>query len=297
MDDDQSLLTAKGFALQLDRGRFDEPLYNLLPSKKFPDARLLELAPLTQHFQSRLVRQPRQNALRAIGRLFIQLTADTTRELGNGSAWVSGKDTIITSAHNVFDFSDQAWTHALQFHPAYDYYASDSLPTCRVVSCRIPRAYTKNPASNYDIAICKVDRNIGELVDAEIPIRQVESNDFFDQNSVAIVGYPVASSFDFGKQMWQSRGEYLFGQTHHPDEDFAPVMATDFGGGASGCPWVIKEPFTGELLSVGVTSGHAKLRYAEGESNLMSLVSPFFNSRLFESLETDYESHEFDVDA
>ncbi len=108
-----------------------------------------------------------------------------------------------------------------------------------------------------------------------------------------IVGYPASSGFDFGKQMWQSRGDYLFGQSNRPGGDYAPAMATDFGGGASGCPWLVKEPFTGEYVAIGVTSGHAKLRYLRGESNLMSLVSPYFGPRLFDLLENDRVYHEW----
>ncbi len=272
----------------------DQPLLNILPSAKFPNPDVLAQAPLSPYFDWRLVTNPMASPLRAVGRLFIQLMDERFAELASGSAWISGPSTIVTCAHNVFEFATQRWSKALQFHAAYDYYDDQRPEFCRITSCYIPRAYMGNPATNHDIAICTVDRPIGEIVGAQIAMRPVQNNDFFDTNPVAIVGFPAGSGFDFGKQMWQSRGDYLFGQSNGPGSDCAPAIATNFGGGASGCPWLVKEPFTGEYVAVGLTSGHAKLRYLRGESNLMSLVSPFFGLRLMGMLESDRVYHRFD---
>ncbi len=275
-----------------DRGE-NASLINFLPSKKFPHPESLARQPLTPYFDSRPVSSTLTRELRCVGRLFIQISPDPRHELASGSAWISGTNTIVTCAHNVYEFMSGTWSRALEFHPGYDYYAKHSLPKCRVTRCRIPRNYLANPAVNHDIAICEVDRYIGDVIGATIPTRPIESNDFFETNPVAIVGYPAGSSFDFGNQMWQSIGDYLFGQSGGGETPYAPVMATNFGGGASGCPWLVKEPFTGEYVAVGVTSGHAKLRYRRGEANLMSLVSPFFSPHLFEQLESDGVTHEF----
>ena len=199
----------------------------------------------------------------------------------------------MTSAHNLYDFTSRRWSKALEFHPGYDYYTSKEQPTCRVTSCYIPRGYFDNPATNHDIAVCYVDRNIGDIVDAKIEMKPIDSNDIFNHTPVAIVGYPAGSGFDFGKQMWQSVGDYLFGRGNGPGDDYAPAMATNFGGGASGCPWLISDADTGQYSAVGVTSGHAKLRYVRGEPNLMSLTSPFFGARMFDRLNDNPIFHDF----
>lgn len=71
------------------------------------------------------------------------------------------------------------------------------------------------------------------------------------------------------------------------------MIATNFGGGASGCPWIIKDPETERYQAVGVTSGHAKLRYVRGEPNLATLTSPFFGSRMFSELNDSPVFHDF----
>ena len=272
----------------------EPPIQNIKPSKKFPDPTILAHHPLTSHYKSRLVTNPIGSQLRAIGKLVIQVSPDPMSEPATGSAWIAGPSLIITSAHNLYEFSTGQWSNSIEFHPAFDYYSPKEMPTCRITSCCIPRGYMENPTTNYDIAACFVDRNIGDIVGAEIPMRPIKDADFFDTTPVTIVGYPAGSGFDFGKQMWQSKGDYLFGRSNGPGDDYSPVLATDFGGGSSGCPWLIQDKKTKKLVSVGVTSAHAKLRYDKGEPNLMSLISPYFGSRLFDSLSHDHVFHEFE---
>lgn len=284
------------FDFEADRGK---PIHNVRPSKAFPDPAELAGTSLDGHFRVRRVAQDSASfatsQLRAVGKLFIQISSDTRLPLAMGSAWITGPSTIATAAHNVFDSTTRQWSRALEFHAGFDYYADSPAEKCRITSCYLPRVYLDNPATNHDIAICYVDRNIGDIVDAKIETREVEDNAFFESNRVAIVGYPAGSGFDFGKQMWSSEGDYLFGQSSGGDSDFAPVMATSFGGGASGCPWVVQDPSgkSGRYVAVGVTSGHAKLRYARGEMNLSSLVSPFFGRRMFDQLADDQVFHQF----
>ncbi len=273
----------------------ESALQNILPSRKFPNPSRLGMMPMTDHYESSLVTDPQKTPLRAIGKLLIQATADASREPATGSAWIAGPSLVVTSAHNLYEFSTGTWASAVEFHPGFDYYSQEELPTCRITACSIPRGYMQNPATNDDIAVCFVDRNIGDIVGAEIPMRPVQSNDLFETTPVTIVGYPAGSGFDFGKQMWRSRGDYLFGRSSAPGGDYSPVMATNFGGGSSGCPWLIQDPDTKKLVSVGVTSAHAKLHYKKGEPNLMSLISPFFGSKLFNSLSDDHVFHEFEV--
>ena len=272
---------------------YEAPLQNILPSKQFPDPKVLSDVPMTRYFDSKLVSNPQRGQLKAIGKLLIQVSDSPLAEPATGSAWIAGPSLIITSAHNLYEFSTGTWSKAIEFHPGYDYYARKEMPTCRVTSCCIPRGYMENPATNHDIAACFVDRNIGDIVGAEIPMRPVKENAFFDKTPVTIVGYPAGSGFDFGKQMWQSKGEYLFGRSNGPGDDYAPVLATDFGSGASGCPWLVEDKKNKKLVAVGVTSAHAKLRYRQGEPNLMSLISPYFGARLFDSLSHDHVFHEF----
>lgn len=273
----------------------DAPIHNVLPSAKYPEPASLGLRSLSANYRTGLVDNPQASALRAIGRLFIQISADPRRELATGSAWITGPSTIVTSAHNLYDFSTRTWSRALEFHPGYDYYSAQELPTCRITSCYIPSGYFENPTTNHDIATCFVDRNIGDIVDAQIPMLPVNDYDFFNQTPVAIVGYPAGSGFDFGKQMWQSLGEYLFGRSSGPADDFSPVVATSFGAGASGCPWLVSDPKTGGYASVGVTSAHAKLRYVRGEPNMQALTSPYFGPRLFDRLNENPVFHKFAV--
>ena len=273
----------------------DAPIYNLLPSAKFPQPEVLGHRPLTEFFKSRLVSNPQSSQLRAIGKLFIQVSPDPSAELATGSAWISGPSTIVTSAHNLYDFTSRSWSKAAQFYPGYDYYSPKPQPTCRVTSCYVPRSYFDNPTTNRDIAVCYVDRNIGDIVDAQIPMHPVDSIDMFNNTPFAIVGYPAGSGFDFGKQMWQSIGDFLFGHSNGPQDDYSPVTATNFGAGASGCPWLVKDPSTGKYVAVGLTSGHAKLRYVRGEPNLMSLASPSFGPNMFEQLNDSPIFHDFDV--
>lgn len=278
------------FQLEQD---FDQPLFNIKVADKFPDPDELGKQPLTSFYESKRVKQPHESDLKAVGKLFIQLSRDSRDELAMGSAWITGKNTIATAAHNLFDTNKRTWSNALQFHPGYDFYAKKKLPTCRITSCMVPKGYFKNPTTNRDIATCYVDKNIGDIVGAQIPMKPIPSSDFFDNTKVAIVGYPAGSGFDFGKQMWQSIGDYLFGHSNGPGDDFAPVIATDFGGGASGCPWIVKDPDTQKYSAVGVTSGHAKLRYVRGEPNLASLTSPYFGHRMFSSLNENAVFHDF----
>ena len=269
------------------------PLVNIKVSQQFPNPETLANKPLTSHYQSQRVKGSRDGQLKAVGKLFIQLSPNPRHELAMGSAWITGPNTIATAAHNLFDSNRRTWSKALEFHPGYDFYAKKKLPTCRVTSCMVPKGYFDNPTTNRDVATCFVDKKIGEIIGAQIPMKPVPNSDFFDTSKVAIVGYPAGSGFDFGKQMWRSVGDYLFGHSNGPGDDFAPVVATDFGGGASGCPWIIKNPKTGEYQAIGVTSGHAKLRYLRGEPNLASLTSPYFGHRMFSALNDNAVFHDF----
>lgn len=271
----------------------DGSLHNILPSRKFPRPESLGRAPLSPYYQTRLVPRPEASGWRAIGKLFIQVSPDTRAPLAMGSAWITGASTIATAAHNLFDVNTGTWSQALEFHPGYDYYAASKGPVCRVTGAYLPRGYLDNPATNLDIAICYVDRNIGDIVGAKIEMKPVPEIGYFDRNPVTIVGYPAGSGFDFGKQMWQSEGDYLFGQGSGPGSDFAPVMATNLGGGASGCPWVVRDAELDQWVAIGVTSGHAKLRYHRREPSLASLVSPYFGPRLFDQLGDQQVFHQF----
>mgnify|MGYP003664035577 CR=1 FL=1 len=165
--------------------------------------------------------------------------------------------------------------------------------TSRVTSCYIPKAYLSNPTTDRDIGLCFLDRNVGDIVDATIPMKPIPDNSFFNKYPIQVVGYPAGSHFDFGKQMWHSNGPYLMGQSNGPDASYSPVVASDFGGGASGCPWLAK--INDEYFAVGITSGHAKLRYDDADHNLMSLTSPLFTQQLFDELSDHHEYHEFAV--
>ncbi len=63
-----------------DQGE-DAPIYNVLPSLKFPKPEAIGLTSLMPHFHARLVANPQASALRAIGKLFIQVSPDPRRNL------------------------------------------------------------------------------------------------------------------------------------------------------------------------------------------------------------------------
>ncbi|NND96439.1 MAG: hypothetical protein HKN47_03815 [Pirellulaceae bacterium] len=268
-------------------------LQNIRPSIEFPDPLLLTRTPLTSHFQTQRVARPQASQLRAIGKLLIQVSSDPKAEPASGSAWIAGPSLIMTSAHNLYDFSTGTWAHSVEFLPGFDYYSDHRLPTCRITACSIPHGYFDNPTTNHDIAACFVDRNIGDMVGTQIPMRPVQDDGFFDRTPLRIVGYPAGSGFDFGKQMWESSGKYLFGRRSGPHDDYSPALATNFGGGSSGCPWLMEDSKTKKLVAVGVTSAHARMLYAKGEPNLTALVSPYFGAKLFDSLSDDHRFHEF----
>ncbi|EMI40421.1 trypsin-like serine peptidase [Rhodopirellula sp. SWK7] len=305
-------------------GRFDDSplesgsLQNLRPAKRFPDLTELRRRPLTSLFRSALATDvlwtkgtstrgqsqenaadnenslaiQRQNIARAIGKLVIRLPGNHAGQFASGSAFITGPNTLMTCAHNLFDSNERTWSQALEFYPGYDFYSNEPHPVCRVVSAVIPKAYLNNPLSNHDLAICRVDSNIGDQVGAELAIQTVGNIEFFDSARVDIMGYPAGSGFDFGKQLWCSRGRFLFGVSGGGDE-YAPTFATDFGGGASGCPWVVTDPDSGRSAVVGVTSGHAKLKHDIAEPNLMSLTSALLSDRNLNRLNDDFIEHRF----
>ena len=268
-------------------------LQNVRPSKKFPDTKALDRRPLAKYCRHNVVSLDELSQLKAIGKLFIQTPDSRHRERAMGTAWVAGPSIIATSAHNVFDFTSRMWSTSLEFQPAYDHYREAELPVCRVTACTIPSAYLDNPETNSDIAICHLDRNIGDMIGVTIPMKPIDDDELFDTQTVSIVGYPSTSGFDFGKQMWQSVGQYLFGRRNYPGDDYAPVMASSFGSGASGSPWLIRDSGN-DLIAIGATSGHARIRQAIGAPNLMSLTSPYFGPRMFDKLSDHAVFHEFE---
>ena len=269
------------------------PIHNALPSKRYPDPSVLSNTPLTELYQSHLVAEPKASLLRAIGKVLIRTSTHSSHPPASGSAWVVSPSVIATSAHNLYDSTRRTWSASIDFCAAYDYYSSEPLVTSRVTSCYIPRDYLSNPTTDRDIGLCFLETNVGDIIDAAIPMKPVPDNKFFDNYPVDIVGYPAGSHFDFGKQMWRSRGKYLMGQSNGPGAAYSPVVASDFGGGASGCPWLAK--IDGKYVAVGITSGHAKLRYSSGDANLMSLTSPLFTQELFDQLSDNHEFHEFRI--
>ena len=286
------------------------PLQNTWPSKKFPNTELLARGPLTRYFRSKPVGLPSigsggagstdstlsisDRQLRAIGRMVIHVDDVSWDQPAFGSAWIIGPSLIATCAHNLFDSNHRRWSRAIEFYPGFDYYQSGQPIQCNVTSCYVPSSYLENPATNDDIGFCYVDRNIGDIVDAQIPIVPPETNQFFDDHQITVMGYPAGAEFDFGKTLWASRGEYLFGRSGGPDDDYSPVMATNFGGGCSGCPWLVLDRTLNQWKAVGLSSGHARLHYQRGELNLMSLTSPMITQEKLDRLTNDHVSHEFE---
>jgi hypothetical protein len=95
--------------------------------------------------------------------------------------------------------------------------------------------------------------------------------------------------------LWRSRGHYLFGVSGGGGDDFAPTIATNFGGGASGCPWVYRDPISGRHVAVGITSGHAKLKHDLAEPNLLSLTSALLTDRNLDRLNEEFVEHQFEA--
>ena len=277
-------------------------LQNLLPSRKHPDPWSLGDRPLRELYDSRPVRDDDDEQFRAVGRLVIHDDPVSWDRPAFGSAWVVGRYLIATCAHNLFDSNRRRFARSIEFYPGFDYYAQPfgldgtavAPVQCRVTEGRIPASFLNNPATNDDIAVCRVDRPIGDIIGVTIPVRPPNGPDYFDDHRVIVAGYPAGSEFDFGKRLWLSRGDYLFARRGGPDDDFAPVVATNFGGGASGGPWLVRVG-DGSLRAVGLTSGHARVRYGRGELNLMSLQSPRVTAERWEKLQTDAVVRRFEV--
>ena len=268
-------------------------IFNVVASKSFADPAMLANMPLDHLHRTSKVPDDAPESLNAVGKLFIQTTADPLRPLASGSAWIIGPSTLATAAHNLYDHSTGRWSRRLQFHAGFNYYDPPP-PThvCEITSGYLPRRYLQNPSSEVDFAILYTDCNIGDAVGHALPWETVDSLDAYEDDAVAIVGYPATSGFDFGKQMWRSVGSLLFGRFNRPGADPSPVMASAMGAGASGGPWIIRTS-DGALRAIGVTSGHAKLRHVPGEHNLASLTSPMMSRRLIDELETDAVHHTF----
>ncbi|SMP65672.1 hypothetical protein SAMN06265222_109120 [Neorhodopirellula lusitana] len=304
-------------------GRIDDQpldpgtLQNLRPARRYPNSAKLRTGPLTPLFVAALADgpiwktpqawpagyEPTQSertipadlasVAPAIGKLAIRLPGKQAGQTASGSAFITGPNTIMTCAHNLFDSNERQWSQGLEFHPGYDFYSPHQRPTCQIVSGMIPKAYLDNPLTNNDVAICRVDCNIGDIMGAELPIQEIDNVGFYDDRWVDILGYPAGSGFDFGKQLWRSRGRFLFGVSGGGEDDYSPVVATHFGGGASGCPWVYYDPDKKQHVAVGLTSGHARLRYNPSEPNLMTLSSSLWTSRTLERLNNESVEHRF----
>ena len=269
----------------------DEVPRDLFRAQRFPDPEVLRNGPLNAHFRDQLVSDPKPAQFAAIGRLVIRTDGPEPMARGFGTAWAAGPSWLVTSAHNVYDSNRQVWSRSLEFLPGFDHYRQTDSPSFRVTGCTVPKSYLGNPKTNLDLAFCYVDGNVGDRVGATIALRPIRGIEVFDHTSVSIVGYPAGSSFDFGNQLWQSKGDFLFGQSNGVGENHSPVLASSFGGGASGSPWLVEHD--GEYVAVGVTSGHGRLRYSPDEPNLMSLVSPLVTADLIEQLQQDAVYHEF----
>lgn len=269
----------------------DQLMQNVKPSLGFADPMELRTRPLTDLFQTRLVSQNEREKLKAIGKLRMQFSADPMKPAAVGSAWVAGPSLIVTAAHNVFDSNTRRWARRVEFQPGFDYYGETPKQWFSIAACAIPNRYRENPITNADVAYLYCEQNIGDMIPSTIPIEPLSSLSMFDEEPVDIIGYPAGSRFDFGKQLWRSRGQFLFGHRSGPRDAFGPVLATDFGGGASGCPWIVVRD--GQPKAIGVTSGHGKLGYGIDEPNLMSLTSPYFGENEIEDLFNDQEYHQF----
>ena len=283
----------------------DQPI-GVIPSRRYPDANVLTRMPLAETYHVAKVSRPQISGdpsadgvdpakpLAAVGKLFLQTSPRTDRGLATGSAWVVGPDTIATAAHNLFDSNSRTWTHGLRFHAAFDYYAERTRtpPPVRITAGSVPRRYLENPTTDADIAVCKTEFPIGDILGVNVPWLAVDDIEFYETHAVAIVGYPGTSGFDFGKQMWRSVGQYLFARQSSPGADPTPGMASSMGSGVSGGPWIVD--VEDGYRAVGVTSGHAKLHYVRGEHSLESLTTPMLSSRLIDQLQSDAVWHSFD---
>ena len=278
-----------------------QPIVNIRPTLKHPDPSALGDRPLDDLYNVRRITAKQNDPLRAIGKLFIQIDPNRPQSLASGSAWVIGPNTIATAAHNLFDSNTRTWSHALYFYPGFDYYLANDYPTnetgespitCQIISGYLPAAYLQNPTTDVDIAICHTDINVGDRLGQTIAWQIIDDIDYYQSRPIAILGYPATSGFDFGKQLWRSVGDMLFSRQTSTTTDPAPVMATSFGSGASGGPWLVPDG-RGGYAAVGVTSGHAKLRYAPGEHSLASLMSPMINDRAIDRLQSTAIHHTF----
>ena len=139
----------------------------------------------------------------------------------------------MTVAHNIVEANCQSLSTNIVFVPGLG--NTDQVDPSRIYSIvekRYIEDYPSIPSAANDVAICTLDRDISDVSDPIPPIL----NPSFDFERCLALGYPSNHQPD-GNKMWQCNGEFMSGISSQSDRI---IMASDFGGGSSGGPWVVE---------------------------------------------------------
>ena len=149
-----------------------------------------------------------------------------------GTAWVIGNRTIMTCAHNIYESNCNAYSTNIVFNRAFNG-TRNPQDMYSVVAYRIIPEYPTVPSANNDVAVCIVDRDFPDDILRIPPIINPSSSGY---QTCKAVGYP-GNKPDGLNKMWSCDGDFM-PQLSDPDDRI--VMASDFGGGSSGGPWVVQ---------------------------------------------------------
>lgn len=175
----------------------------------------------------------------------------------SGTAWLIAPRIIMTVAHNLYEVNCRDESSNIVFHAGFKSGTASEMYS--VVNFKYVDAYPTNPASRNDVGIGILDRDAGSLglIPPSVPVVS-------DLRKILAIGYP--GNHDNGQNMWMCEGEYS-PELSSNDEI---VMASDFGGGSSGCPWIVptEQGFRAIGTQVGRPSGQS------GEYSVSGLFGP-----------------------
>lgn len=109
-----------------------------------------------------------------------------------GTGFLTGKNTMVTAAHCVFDSNSASWINDIIIHYYQNSYTLN-LRTCRPQSAVISTQYAQYQDYNYDWAIVTLNEDIGNTVGYWFGYGTTEGS--LAGKSINVSGYPVDKQF------------------------------------------------------------------------------------------------------
>lgn len=171
-----------------------------------------------------------------------------------GTGFLIAPDTILTSAHNIYDIEAKSWydISAIDVVPGYN---NQSAPygKASVTWCSIPGEYANDGDWRYDIAIVKLDKPLGNQAGTMGLTTQVYADTY-------TAGYPSDLDNNLGRFMYAARG------TSTSIVDNLLIYGDiDIASGQSGSPW-----YDSNYRAFGVTLGE------HPHTNVATMITPDF---------------------